>query len=311
MAPPLSDAFPGTESAPLCAGPDPAPRPPAQPLPKGAWDCHAHICGPARAFAYAPERIYTPPDALLPDYLAMLDILGIERAVLVQPSVYGTDNTVLERALKSLGDRGRGVSVVDEGISDAELERLHGLGVRGVRLNLVDVAEPTGSLPLERARAIAARIRPLGWHVEFLVHVDEVPGLDQLFADFPTDVVFGHLGYVRPGQGPDVPGFKALLRLLAERRAWVKLTGPYRISAGGPPYADAAPFARALFETAPGRLVWGSDWPHVMVTGEMPNDGVLCDLLREWAGDDALARKVLVDNPAALYGFGPGQVVTP
>ena len=307
MAPPLSHAFPGTEYAPLCAGPDRAPRLPAQPLPKGAWDCHAHICGPAREFAYAPERIYTPPDALLPDYLSMLSTLGIARAVLVQPSVYGTDNTVLERALAALGDGARGVCVVEEGVSVSELERLHALGVRGVRLNLVDVADPTGELPLDRARALARRIAPLGWHVEFLVHVDDVPDLDRRFADFPTDIVFGHLGYVHRDRGPDDPGFRALLRLMAAGRTWVKLTGPYRISAEGPPYADAEPFAEALFEAAPGRLVWGSDWPHVMVEGEMPNDGDLGDILRKWAGDEARLRQVLVDNPAALYGPGPGK----
>jgi predicted TIM-barrel fold metal-dependent hydrolase len=240
---------------------------------------------------------------LLPDYLAMLETLGIERAVLVQPSVYGTDNTVLLAALERLGEKARGVAVVADGVDDSELERLHGLGVRGVRFNLVDVADPTGTLPLDRARAMADRIQPLGWHMEFLTHVDGVPGLDAEFADFPVDVVFGHLGYVRPGQSPDIPGFQALLRLMAGGRAWVKLTGPYRISRTTVPYGDTDPFARALFETAPERLLWGSDWPHVMVKGAMPNDGDLCDILCHWAGDDGMLRKVLVDNPASLYGF--------
>lgn len=307
MAPPAPDAIPAAESAPLCAAPDAATTPPARPLPKGAWDCHAHICGPAREFAYAADRIYTPPDALLPNYLTMLATLGVARAVLVQPSVYGTDNTVLERALAALGPDARGVCVVEDSVADSELERLHALGVRGLRLNLVDVADPAGGLPLDRTRALAERVKPLGWHVEFLVHVDEVPDLDRRFADFPTDVVFGHLGYVRLGRGPEDPGFRALLRLLETGRAWVKLTGPYRISAGGPPYAEAEPFARALFETAPERLVWGSDWPHVMVKGEMPNDGALCDILRGWAGDDGLLEKVLVENPSVLYGLGTAE----
>jgi predicted TIM-barrel fold metal-dependent hydrolase len=290
-------------SAPLCAAPDPNPRAPKRGLPAKACDCHAHICGPAAQFAYDPARIYTPPDALPADYTALLETLGIQRAVLVQPSVYGADNTVLLAALAQLGEKARGVAVVTEEVEDAELERLHALGVRGVRLNLVDVAEPTGALPLDRALALAERIQPLGWHMEFLVHVDDAPDLDAQFADFPVDVVFGHLGYFRPGQSPDIPGFQALLRLLTGGRAWVKLTGPYRISAMGLPYKDTDPFARVLFEAASDRLVWGSDWPHVMVKGAMPNDGDLCDILCHWAGDDGMLHKVLVDNPARLYGF--------
>ena len=158
---------------------------------------------------------------------------------------------------------------------------------------------------MDRARRLAQRIAPLGWHMELLIHVDDVADLDTRLKDFPVDVVFGHLGYVRPGQNPDIANFKAFLRLLDGGRAWVKLTGPYRISAGGMPYADTDPFARALFAAAPDRLLWGSDWPHVMVKGEMPNDGDLCDILCHWAGDGETLEKVLVRNPAALYGFGP------
>ncbi|MCZ6847542.1 MAG: amidohydrolase family protein [Alphaproteobacteria bacterium] len=304
MTPSPTDAGPpGTDSAPLCAPPDPNPRAPTRAFPAKACDCHAHICGPADQFDYAIERIYTPPDALPASYLALLETLGIERAVLVQPSVYGTDNTVLLAALERFGEKARGVAVVADGVDDAELARLHALGVRGVRLNLVDVAEPNATLPLARARALADRIRPLGWHMELLIHVDGVPDLDAQFADFPVDLVFGHLGYVRPGRSPDIPGFQALLRLMAGGRAWVKLTGPYRISRGTVPYGDTDPFARALFEAAPDHLVWGSDWPHVMVRGAMPNDGDLCDLLCHWAGDDGMLRRVLVDNPQRLYGF--------
>ena len=306
MTPPPSDAGPpATDSAPLCAPPDPHPRAPTRPLPAEACDCHVHICGPAAAYSYAPERIYTPPDALLPDYLAMLETLGLERAVLVQPSVYGTDNAVMLGALEEMGERARGVAVLGDEVEESELTRLDAAGIRGVRFNLVDLAAPTGALPLERARALAQRIAPLGWHMEFLIHVDDVADLDARFTDFPVDVVFGHLGYVRPGQDPGIAGFKALLRLIERGRAWVKLTGPYRITAGGLPYAETDPFARALLEAAPERLVWGSDWPHVMVKGEMPNDGDLCDILIHWAGDGGRLEKVLVTNPAALYGFGP------
>jgi predicted TIM-barrel fold metal-dependent hydrolase len=135
------------------------------------------------------------------------------------------------------------------------------------------------------------------------MHVDEFPALDRSFADFPVDLVLGHLGYMKTARGLDDPGFQALLRLMRSGRAWVKLTGPYRISGATLPYADVAPFARALAEIAPGRLVWGSDWPHVMLAGEMPNDADLLDLLAQWLPDEALRRSVLVENPAALYGF--------
>lgn len=304
MAAPPNDAdSQANAAAPLCAAPDPDPRPPARRLPADACDCHAHICGPASAFDYDPARIYTPPDALLPDYRAMLATLGLSRAVLVQPSVYGTDNRVLLKALSDMGSCARGVAVVDPAVEDRTLDALHGAGVRGARLNLVDVADPSATLPLDEARALAARIARLGWHVEFLVHVDNVPDLDSQFADFPAPVVFGHLGYFRPGQDPDVPGFQALLRLLKGGRAWVKLTGPYRISAEPAPYADTDPFARALLEAAPDRVVWGSDWPHVMVKSAMPNDGTLADILCGWAGDTATLERVLVDNPKELYGF--------
>lgn len=291
--------------APPCAGPDPAPRRPRLALPPLACDCHAHILGPASRFAYAPGRVYTPPDCLLPDYRAMLAALGVTRAVLVQPSVYGTDNTVLMGALAEAGPAMRGVAVVDWQAGDAELDRLHAAGVRGVRVNVVDVKAGRGRLPMERLRDLARRIAPRGWHVELLLHVDEFPALDRDLADLGADVVFGHLGYMRTDRGGKDPGFMALLRLLEAGRAWVKLTGPYRISAQPMPHPDVVPFAHALLEAAPGRVLWGSDWPHVMVKGAMPNDGDLADLLAGWIPGESLRRAVLVDNPARLYGFPP------
>ncbi len=295
--------FGATADAPLCAPPDGNPRQPRTALPAGACDTHAHICGPASHYPYSPDRIYTPPDALLENYTAMLDRLGVERAVLVQPSVYGADNSAMLDAMVAAGARCRGVAVIDGTATDAELAALDALGVRGIRLNLVDVASPTGEVPLDQARQLAARVAPLGWHVELLIHVDDYPDLDAMFADFPADIVLGHLGYMRPGQDVSAPGFQALLRLLGEGRCWVKLTGPYRISAGDPPYADVIPFAHALVDSAPERLLWGSDWPHVMVKKTMPNDGDLCDLLGEWIPDGDIRKTILVDNPAALYGF--------
>ncbi len=289
--------------APLCSAPDPKPRRPRISLPAKCCDCHAHICGPGADYDYAPARIYTPPDALLPQYRHMLGTLGLDRAVLVQPSVYGADNSVLMAALAEGGENFRGVAVIDVGCSDDDLARLNQAGIRGVRVNVVDVADPKAGLPVDQLRRLGDRIAPLGWHLELLTHVDEFPALDEQFADFPVDLVFGHMGYLRPGHDTKTAGFQALLRLAAMGRCWVKLTGPYRISAGDLPYPDATPFARALIKAAPGQVIWGTDWPHVMVTKPMPNDGDLCDLLADWIPDEGMRARVLVDNPARLYGF--------
>lgn len=291
--------------APACAPPDFSPRAPRLRFPSQACDCHAHILGPASRHPYARDRVYTPPDCLVPDYRAMLSMLGVERAVLVQPSVYGTDNTVMLQALQEAGPAFRGVAVVDWSIDDAEIAALHARGVRGVRVNVVDVREGKGTLPIVRLAELARRVAPFGWHVELLLHVDEFPDLERDLADFPVDVVFGHLGYMRAGSGAATPGFRGLLGLLKAGRAWAKLTGPYRISHTGLPYADVLPLAHALLEAAPRQALWGSDWPHVMLKGPMPNDGDLADLLLDWIPDEGLRQRVLVENPARLYGFPP------
>jgi 2-pyrone-4,6-dicarboxylate lactonase len=173
-----------------------------------------------------------------------------------------------------------------------------------VRVNIVDVKDrKPGTLPLEMLTRLAQRIRPLGWHMEFLMHVDEFPDLDRLVGDFPVDIVLGHLGYMRTDKGIDAPGFQALLRLVKSGKCWVKLTGPMRISTAALPYADVTPYARALTDANSRRIVWGTDWPHVIIKGAMPNDGDLADLLPEWIPDAGTRELVLVKNPARLYGF--------
>jgi predicted TIM-barrel fold metal-dependent hydrolase len=288
---------------PLCAAPDPAPRTPKLRLPALACDTHAHICGPASRYPYWSGRIYTPPDCLLGDYRQLLATLGVERAVLVQPSVYASDNRLLLDALQAAGPNFRAVAVVEDSIAEEELERMHALGVRGVRCNIVDIGEDKGKMPLAMLTRLATRIRRFGWHIELLMHVDEFPDMDRAFADFPVDIVLGHLGYMSTARTTADPGFQALLRLMRKGKAWVKLTGPYRISGRPLPYADTVPFAHALLDAAPTRVLWGTDWPHVMVKGDMPNDGDLCDLLPGWVPDAAIRQRVLVENPAALYGF--------
>lgn len=295
----------GEHDIPVCAPPDRHPTAPKFRFPPLSCDCHAHICGPQSLYDYIPERIYSPPDALLPAYQGLLRALGCERAVLVQPSFYGADNSAMLAAMKAAGPSFRGVAVLADTVTDAELEALHAAGIRGARLNIVDLRDGKGQLPIARINWLAERIKPFGWHIEFLMHVDEFPDLDRMLDKLPVDVVFGHMGYVRTSKGMAVPGFQALLRLLRSGRAWVKFTGPYRISPDAMPHADVAAFAHELMATAPERIVWGSDWPHVMTKWSIPvpNDGALADLLADWIPDAARRARVLVDNPAALYGW--------
>jgi 2-pyrone-4,6-dicarboxylate lactonase len=289
--------------APLCQAPDSGIRSPSIVFPAGAVDCHAHVCGPENQFPYAHERIYTPPDATLEQYDFLLNMLGIDRAVLVQPSVYGTDNRAMLAALASNPKKFRGVAVINKEISDIELERMHQAGVRGIRCNVVDVTDKSAGLPIAELTAIAKRIKPLGWHLELLAHVNEYPDLAKTFADFPVDLVFGHFGYSHAKYGVGEPGFQGLLQLLREEKAWVKMTGPYRICDGDLPYADMRPFNEAVITANPNRLVWGSDWPHVMVKKQMPHDADLCDLFGSWVSDPDLRNSILVNNPCMLYDY--------
>ncbi len=292
-----------TYSAPLCQGPDPEIRSPKIAFPAGAVDCHAHVCGPAVEFPYAKERIYTPPDATLAQYQSLLGMLGIDRAVLVQPSVYGTDNRAMLAALTSFPNQFRGVAVIDSSITDTELESMHEAGVRGIRCNVVDVSDKSAGLPIAQLTAIAKRIQPLGWHLELLAHVNEYPNLASTFADFPVDLVFGHFGYSHAKHGINDKGFQGLLELLKNNKAWVKMTGAYRICDGDFPYADMRPFSDEVLKANSSRLIWGSDWPHVMVKKQMPHDADLCDLFGSWASDPSLRKVILTDNPCMLYDF--------
>lgn len=299
---------------PLSQPHDPHPRKPKVALPALACDTHAHVFGPGNKYPFLPSGLYTPADALPDEYRHMHDTLGVERGVLVQPSIYGTNNDAMLDAMAKDPVRLRGVAVLPLDVDNKEIERLHSKGVRGIRLNVVDIKSGKGQFDVEALKKFAARIRPFGWHVEFLMHVDEQPELDRLFADFPTPISFGHLGYVLPpSKGTALPGFRALLRLMRDGKAWVKLTAPYRLSSGGHPYSDVDAFAHALVQAAPGRVLWGSDWPHVHprpggpggppLERPMPNDGDLFDTFAKWVPDPKLRQRILVDNPRELYDF--------
>ena len=292
--------------APLCQAPDPEIRSSNIEFPAGAVDCHAHVCGPASQFPYAQERIYTPPDATLESYQSLLGMLGIDRAVLVQPSVYGIDNRAMLAALRAHPQKFRGVAVVSNNpndIQDQELEQLHAAGVRGIRCNIVDVADKSAGLPIQNLKSLAERIKPFGWHLELLMHVNEYPNLAKVFENFPVDLVFGHFGYSHAKHGTHDEGFQGLLDLLKNQHAWVKMTGPYRICDGDLPYSDMRPFNDAVIRANPKQLIWGSDWPHVMVKKKMPHDADLCALFGDWVTDLALRKSILVDNPCILYDF--------
>ena len=285
---------------PTCAGAAPNPRPPRFPVPADACDCHAHVFGPVSRYPYVPQRTYTPPDAPLSAYRRMLDTLGIDRGILVQPSVYGTDNRATLDALAAAGANFRGVVVVDEDVPHGELERMHAIGVRGVRLNLLFKS----GIEVSDVRRLASRIAPFGWHLQMLIDVSEFSDLRATLGALPVEVVIDHMGHMPTSIGVDHPGFQDMLALLADGRCWVKLSGAYRITcAEDLPYDDVTPYARALVQANPDRLLWASDWPHPYINVAMPNDGSLLDLLDTWVGDADVRDRILVDNPAALYGF--------
>lgn len=280
-----------------CLGPrERTSRPHWRPPPGGA-DCHCHVFGPYAAYPLSPGRGYTPPEASVEWYLAMLATLGLERTVIVQPSVYGTDNRATLAAVAAIGAaRARAVVVVDDDTDAAALAAMHAAGARGVRFNLVS----GNGAPREQLAAVAARIAPLGWHLQ--VFTRELATLAPALAGLPVPLVLDHMGGVVAAAGIASPDGQALLRLL-DGGAWVKLSG-YRSSAGAP-YADVAPLARALLAAAPDRCLWGTDWPHPQfeTPDQVPDDGQLLDLLGEWAPEEAARHAVLVDNPARLYGF--------
>ena len=239
-------------------------------------------------------------------------MLGVDRAVLVQPSVYGSNNQAMLAALHAYPHQFRGVAVLDNDprkINVTTLEQLHASGVRGIRCNIVDVADKSAGLPIQNLRSLAERIKPFGWHLELLMHVDEYPDLAKVFANFPVDLVFGHFGYCHVKHSSHNAGFQGLLELLKNGGAWVKMTGPYRICDGDLPYVDMRPLNDAVIAANPQRLVWGSDWPHVMVKKQMPHDADLCDLLGDWVVDANLRKNILVDNPCILYDF-PAYITT-
>jgi 2-pyrone-4,6-dicarboxylate lactonase len=288
-------------SAPMIAGPDPDPRTPAFKAPKGTVDTHCHIFGPVDRYPYAPTRPYTPPEAPLDAFRALHRKLGVDRAVIVNATVYGRDNQVVLDAIAQSGGVYRGIGNVDDRTTDRELEDLARGGFDGCRFTFL--SRLGGAPDMTAFDRIVQRIAPLGWHVDLYLEATAIEAFTPRLKALPVDYVIDHMAVVKAAEGLDQPGFKALVALLAsDSKCWVKITGPERITATGAPFHDAVPFARKLIETAPDRVLWGTDWPHPNVK-TMPNDGDLVDLVPLYAPDPALQRKLLVDNPERLFRF--------
>jgi predicted TIM-barrel fold metal-dependent hydrolase len=268
-------------------------------VPPLSCDCHSHILGPQSDYPYVADRSFTPPDASSTAYLKMLATLGIERMVIVQPSVYGSDNRRTVAAVAEIGlHRARGVVMVPADVEVAELRRLDAAGIRATRF----IATARGGPSLDELPGVARAIAPLGWHIEMYVPPQLWESLLPVVADLPVPVVFDHMGGIPAGAVDENPLLDGILRLVEKERAWVKLTG-YRNSLTGHPYGDVLPLANAFVKRVPERCVWGSDWPHTNLPDYMPDDGDLLDLLGLWAPDAATRRRILVDNPTALYRF--------
>lgn len=277
---------------------------PRQAFPADACDSHVHVFGPQWQYPHVPDPPYIANDASVADLRRMLDALGCRRAVIVQPSYYGDDNRCTLDATRDGGGDFRAVVAVGAHTTAAELREMHDAGARGARMHLKgrDLQAATADL-----RRLAAQVAPLGWHVQLVMRADDMPGADADLASLPVEVVVDHIGYVDAAAGLEGPGFRMLLRLARSGRAWFKLSAPYRQNGRPPLFEDVAPLARALYGIAPERCVWGTDWPHVSRndTGiiRVPNDGELADALIGWFPDPADRDRILVTNPAQLYGF--------
>lgn len=278
--------------------PDPNPVKPKYAPPPRACDGHCHIFGPAHRFPYAPSRTYTPQDAGRETLAALHHHLGLTRAILVQASCHGTDNSAMLDAMERSKGAWRGVAMVTKDVTDLELITLHQAGVRGVRFNFV--AHLGGAPDLKNVEAVIARVTPLGWHIQLHLDAHDIETYRDFLKRLRVPFIIDHMGRVEAKHGLDQKPFRQLLELMKNEHAWVKVSGPERISSTGRPFHDAIPFARALIAAAPDRVLWGTDFPHPNVKW-MPNDGELVDHFATMCDDEALRHKILVDNPDHLY----------
>jgi predicted TIM-barrel fold metal-dependent hydrolase len=284
-------------------------------VPAGACDCHTHIHGDPEKFPFFPGRVYTPELASPEEMAALHKALHIERVVIVTPSVYGTDNAATVWGIKARGANARGVAVVDDKTPTSELDALGQAGIRGMRLNLATGGTSDPSVGRQRFQAAIERLKTRNWHLQMFTSLAMISAIKDLVAASPVPVVFDHFGGAEARFGPNQPGFGDLLQLVQSGKAYVKISGAYRASSLAPDYADAVSLARALIAANPDRILWGTDWPHpnsVTPAGQKPteatpsfqiDDGRLLNQLPVWAPDTAVRKRILVENPARLYGF--------
>jgi predicted TIM-barrel fold metal-dependent hydrolase len=300
MSIPTSAGAPAKNPYKTCLPPDPNPSKPRFVLPPGACDAHCHVFGPASRFPYSPDRSYTPPDAPLASLRKLHAHLGVSRAVIVHASCHGTDMQVTLDAIASSDGAYRGVACVDDSVTDDELSALHAGGIRGIRFNFV---KHLGGVPdLDVFYRLMARIKPMGWHIVLHFDAEDILAQQALLHRIDVPFIIDHMGRVKAGDGLEQRPFQLLLKLFhTNPLAWIKVCGAERVSAGKRPFIDAVPFAQSLIAVDPGRILWGTDWPHPNITKDMPNDGELVDLFGAICPDPDTARRILVDNPTRLY----------
>jgi predicted TIM-barrel fold metal-dependent hydrolase len=284
-------------------------------IPAGACDCHTHIHGDPAKFPFFAGRVYTPEPASPEEMMALHKALHIERVVIVTPSVYGTDNSATLFGMKARGTIARGVAVIDDKTPESDVDAMGKAGIRGVRINLATSGVNDPGVGRARLQATIERMKARGWHIQIYTNLPLVSAIKDLVAGSPVPVVFDHFGGAEAQLGLEQPGFADLVELVKTGKAYVKISGAYRLSKLAPGYADAAPFARALIAANSERIIWGSDWPHpdsVTPPGKKPtdvtplyqiDDGRLLNQLPVWAPDAAVRKKILVENPSRLYGF--------
>jgi predicted TIM-barrel fold metal-dependent hydrolase len=284
-------------------------------VPPGACDCHTHIHGDPDKFPFFAGRVYTPELASPEEMSALHQALHIARVVIVTPSVYGTDNAPTLFGIKARGATARGVAVIDDTTPEADLDAMNQAGIRGIRLNLATGGVNDPSVGRPRFQAAVERVKNRNWHVQLFTSLAMISAIKDLVAASAVPVVFDHFGGAQAELGVAQPGFSDLLDLVKSGKAYVKISGAYRASKLAPDYPDVIPLAQALIAANPDRIVWGTDWPHpnsVTPPGRKPteltplyqiDDGRLFNQLAVWAPDAAIRNKILVDNPARLYGF--------
>ncbi len=284
-----------------CMPPDSDTRIPAFTMPVGATDAHCHVFGPHSVFPYHANSTYHPPDGPKEKLAELHKILGVQRAVIVQASCHGPDNRAMLDAIASNPECYRGVCIANSKFTDQQFAELDASGIRGVRFNFV--SHLGGTPDLDDMKNVIDRVALLGWHLVIHVDAEDIIKFEKFFTQFDMPIIVDHMGRVPTDASLEQEAFQILNSFMAQENWWVKVCGAERISTEGPPFHDAIPYAKSLIDIAPDRILWGTDWPHPNISKWMPNDGDLVDLVPLFAGDKQLQQKVLVDNPARLYGF--------